>query len=242
MPRRHRNSGVPGGAAAHRPLQLLPQVTGVPGGGVSWRRSFPRRLPEVPSFANGPIDKRYISIPLGLVSSSVDRSQAEGFLSLQSDKAARLMLMKIHVIGLDEEQPGLLPEKVSRQRCDLHLRCGHPRVALHPGREVGPAPRSVLPGAAASGGWRAALGTTQRGAGDGHAQPQQRSLHFRAAAGATGSGCPEALRHHGDGHALPVLCFLLPGSRAGGGRGRVPETAWGEAKGADSHDDPRGVT
>ena len=50
-----------------------------------------------------PIDKRYISIPLGLVSSSVDRSQAEGFLSLQSDKAVRLMLMKIHVIGLDEE-------------------------------------------------------------------------------------------------------------------------------------------
>ena len=41
--------------------------------------------------------------PLGLVSSSVDRSQAEGFLSSQSDKAARLMLMKIHVIGLDEE-------------------------------------------------------------------------------------------------------------------------------------------
>ena len=30
-----------------------------------------------------PIDKRYISIPLGLVSSSVDRSQAEGFLSLR---------------------------------------------------------------------------------------------------------------------------------------------------------------
>ena len=52
---------------------------------------------------DGRIDKRYISIPLGLVSSSVDRSQAEGVLSLQSDKAARLILMKIHVIGLDEE-------------------------------------------------------------------------------------------------------------------------------------------
>ena len=50
-----------------------------------------------------PMDKRYFSIPLGLVSSNVDRSQAEGFLSLQSDKAARLMLMKIDVIGLDEE-------------------------------------------------------------------------------------------------------------------------------------------
>ena len=57
-----------------------------------------RALPD------GPIDQRYISMPLGLASSSVDRSQAEGFLSLQSDKAARLMLMEIHVIGLDEEQ------------------------------------------------------------------------------------------------------------------------------------------
>ena len=93
-----------------------------------------------------------------------------------------------------------------------------------------------------SGGRRAALGTTQRGAGDGHAQPQQRSPHFRPAAGATGGGCPEDVWHHGDGHALPVLCFLLPGSRAGGGRGRVPETARGKAKGAGSHDDPRGVT
>ena len=60
-----------------------------------------------------PIDKCYFSIPLGLVSSSVDRSQAEGFLSLQSDKAARLMLMKIHVIGLDEEHLAFYRKKLS---------------------------------------------------------------------------------------------------------------------------------
>ena len=60
-----------------------------------------------------PIDKRYFSIPLGLVSSSVDRSQAGGFLSLQSDKAARLMLMKIHVIGLDEEHLAFYRRKFS---------------------------------------------------------------------------------------------------------------------------------
>ena len=39
-----------------------------------------------------------------------------------------------------------------------------------------------------------------------------------------------------------MIQAVLFASWAGGGRGRVPETARGEAKGASSHDDPRGVT
>ena len=58
-----------------------------------------------------PIDKRYISIPLGLVSSSLDRLQAEHFLSMQSFLASRLLLMEIHVIGLNLEHLAFYRQK-----------------------------------------------------------------------------------------------------------------------------------
>ena len=58
-----------------------------------------------------PIDKRYISIPLGLVSSSFDRLQAEHFLSMQSFLASRLLLMEIHVIGLNPEHLAFYRQK-----------------------------------------------------------------------------------------------------------------------------------